>query len=66
MGCLWRFHAPSRGEGRALPVLKTGERVRARLGVVRMLIAQSPAARPLRAMMPLGRNWMKMMMKTII
>ena len=29
-------------------------------------IAQSPAARPLRAMMPRGRNWMKMMMKMIM
>ena len=28
--------------------------------------AQSPAARPLRATMPLGRNWMKRMMKRIM
>jgi hypothetical protein len=31
-----------------------------------IVMAQSPAARPLRAMMPLGRNWMKMMMKMIM
>ena len=29
-------------------------------------MVQSPAARPLRAMMPRGRNWMKMMMKMIM
>ena len=32
--------------------------------VLRM--AQSPAARPLRAMIPRGRNWMKIMMKMIM